>query len=150
MRRIATVGALGAVAAVAALAMATSGSGKAAKGAEEIRVLGEITAQHFIDNPPVGESAGDLVVFTERVSLSGRTIGEITGRCFLITPPASFQCSALAKLPKGTLTQVANVGEGPAKGAITGGTGRFRRARGTFRVEPIAEGRERITYRVLD
>ena len=150
MRRIATVGALGAVAAVAALAMAASGSGKAAKGAKEIRVLGEITAIHPVDNPPTGSSAGDSNVFTEDLFRGGRRIGRTTGSCFVITPPASFQCTAIAKLPGGKLTLLTNVAEGPATGAITGGTGRYSRARGTFRVEQLGEGRERITYRIHD
>jgi hypothetical protein len=92
-------------------------------------------------------------VFTEPLFQSGRRIGEITGSCTLISLPADFQCRAIAKLREGSLVVAANVGEaseGRSTGAITGGTGRFRRARGTVTVEPIAEGRERITYRVLD
>lgn len=44
---------------------------------------------------------------------------------------------------------LANTGEGPTTGAITGGTERSRHARGTFTAEPIGEGGERIVYRVL-
>lgn len=67
----------------------------------------------------------------------------------LITAPASFQCSAIAELLKGQLMLLANTGEGPTTGAITGGTERSRHARGTFTAEPIGEGGERIVYRVL-
>ena len=150
MRRITTIGTLGA-AALAALALATSGSGEPAKGPKEIRVMGQVTAIHPVDNPPAGPSAGDLNTFTEDLFRRGKRVGRTTGACFVITPPASFQCTAIAKLRKGQLMLSTNIGEGPAKGAITGGTGRFRRARGTFTVEPIEpieEGRERITYRV--
>ena len=152
MRRTATIGTLGVIAALA-LALAASGSGEPAKGAEVIRATGEITSQEFVDSPPGGESAGDLLVFTEPLFRSGRRIGEITGSCTMITPPARFQCRAIAKLRRGSLVVAANVdeaSEGRSTGAITGGTGRFRRARGTVTVEPIAEGRERITYRVFD
>jgi hypothetical protein len=135
---------------LAALALAASGSGEPAKGPKVIGVLGQITAIHPVDNPPMGASAGDSNVFTEDLFRRGRRIGRTTGSCFVITPPASFQCTAIAKLPGGKLMLLTDVAEGPATGAIIGGTGRYRRARGTFRVEPIGKDRERITYRVRD
>ncbi len=150
MKRISMLAALMAVAGVAALAASASGSGERATEAKTIRLEGEITAQQLVDNPPAGESAGDLGVFTENLSRAGRRIGELTGSCVLIRPPAYFQCSAIAQLPEGDLALTANVAEGGrSKGAVTGGTGRYRRARGTFAAKPVAEGRERITIRVL-
>ncbi len=148
MRHLRTFGLLVAATAVAVPTLTCSGSSQPAKGAAEIQVLGLITEQHVVDNPPAGESAGDLVVFGETLFRSGRQVGRTTGTCIVITPPASFQCTAIAKLPKGQLMLASNVGEEPATGAITGGTGRYSEARGTFRVEPISEGRERITYRI--
>ena len=150
MKRISMLAALMAVAGVAALAASASGSGERATEAKTIRLEGEITAQQPVDNPPAGESAGDLAVFTENLSRAGQRIGELTGSCVLIRPPAYFQCSAIAQLPEGDLALTANVAEGGrSKGAVTGGTGRYRRARGTFAAKPVAEGRERITIRVL-
>jgi hypothetical protein len=150
MKRISMLAALTAVAGVAALAASASGSDERATEAKTIRLEGEITAQQPVDNPPAGESAGDLGVFTENLSRAGRRIGEMTGSCVLIRPPAHFQCSAIAQLPEGDLALTANVAEGGrSKGAVTGGTGRYRRARGTFVAKPVAEGRERITIRVL-
>jgi hypothetical protein len=148
MKRTSMLAALTAVAGVGGLAATASGSGDPAAGM--IRLDGEITAQQFVDNAPAGPSAGDLAVFTERLSRAGRRFGQMTGSCVLITPPATFQCSAIAELPGGDLVLTANVSEGrPSKGAITGGTGRYRRARGTFVTRLVAEGRERITIRVL-
>jgi hypothetical protein len=150
MKRISTGLAVAAIAGLGAFAAAASGSGDPGRQASAIRLQGEITGQQLVDNPPAGESAGDLAVFTEHLSRAGRRIGEMTGSCVLIAPPAQFQCSAVAELPGGDLALTANVDEGGAsKGAITGGTGGYRRARGTFAVEPVAEGRERITIRVL-
>jgi hypothetical protein len=89
-------------------------------------------------------------VFTENLSQAGRRVGELTGSCPLIRPPAQFQCSAIAQLRGGDIALTGNVAEGgSSKGAITGGTGRYRRARGTFAATPVAEGRERITIRVV-
>lgn len=150
MKRISTLVALAAVTGLVALAAFASGSGDPGREAKTIRLPGEITSQHLVDNPPTGESAGDLAVFTERLSRAGRRIGEMTGSCVLIAPPARFQCSAIAELPEGDVAMTAIVPEGGASnGAITGETGRYRRARGTFAVNPITEGRERITMRVL-
>jgi hypothetical protein len=150
MRRITTIWVLGAAVAPWALPLGASCSGEPAKGPKVITVRGEITGTHAVDSPPAGPSAGDHSVFTEDLFGTGRRIGRTTGSCVVITPPASFQCTAIASLPEGQLTLLANIAEGPATGAITGGTGRYRKARGTFRVEPIGEGRERITYRVFD
>jgi hypothetical protein len=150
MKRNSMLGALAAVAGVGALAASASGSDKPGAEANTLRLEGEITAQRLVDNPPAGESAGDLAAITENLSRGGTRIGELTGSCVLIRPPAGFQCSAIAELPGGDLALTANVGEGGAsEGAITGGTGRYRRARGSFAAKPVAEGRERITIRVL-
>lgn len=148
MKRIRTLAALGIAAGLAAPAVAASGSDEHRRP-EVIRVEAEVIAGQSVDNPPAGASAGDLEVFTQRLARGGRELGRITGTCVVISPPAAFQCRAIAELPKGSLALVANLGEGPATGAITGGTRRYRRARGSFLVEPIAEGRERITFNVL-
>jgi hypothetical protein len=150
MTHIRTLAAATAVAGLTALAMAATGSGEPRKAAKEIRVLAEITTEQSVDNPPAGASAGDLHVFTQRLTRSGRRVGALGGTCVLLTPPAGFQCRAIAELPNGGLTVAANLGEGPATGAITGGTGRYRRARGSVRIEPLGEGRERIVFRPVD
>jgi hypothetical protein len=149
MKHIRTLAALAIVAALAAPAVAASGSGDERTDPDVIRVEAEVVARQSVDNPPAGESAGDLEVFTQQLSRGGRQVGRISGTCVVISPPAAFQCRAIAELPRGSLVLAANLGEGPATGAITGGTGRYRRARGSFLVEPVAEGRERITFRVL-
>jgi hypothetical protein len=148
MKRIRTLAALAIVAGLATPAVAASGSGDQRKGPEVIRVDAEVIAGQSVDNPPAGESAGDLEVFTQRLTRGGNQVGRLTGTCVVISPPAAFQCRAIAELARGSLALAANLGEGPATGAITGGTGRYRRARGSVLVVPVADGRERITFQV--
>jgi hypothetical protein len=72
MKRISTLVALTAVAGPVALAASASGSGDPGREAKTIRLQGEITGQQLVDNPPAGESAGDLAVFAEHLSRAGK------------------------------------------------------------------------------
>lgn len=152
MNRKQTIAALAGVAALLTLGVATNGSAEQAQSSATIRVQSELTAMNRVDNAPAGESAGDLFVFTERLSRGGRRIGRITRSCVLVQPPALFECTFTAALAGGRLavSEQADLTKKAFTGAITGGTGRYRRARGTVLVNVVGEGREVITFHVLD
>ena len=150
MKRLVITG----IAAVASLALVAgaNGDGKRPTGSKTIRLQAKLASIQPVDNAPAGESAGDLLVFAANLSEQGRQIGEITESCALVTPPALYQCTATASLPKGTLAIAGrpDLSKEVSKGAITGGTGGYRRARGTVRTERLSETTERITFRILD
>jgi hypothetical protein len=111
----------------------------------------------FVDTGPSGFSPGDLYVFSDRLFLASAPddqIGISDGRCVLIDPAAfRFDCSATIKLPDGevmvagTLTLV----EGTTSvGAIVGGTGAYRKARGegSTKLGPI-EGPHEVTIELI-
>lgn len=91
----------------------------------------------FVDIGPAGSSPGDFYVFSDRlfpVSSPDEQVGTSDGRCVLIDPATfRFDCSITAKLPDGelmiagTLTLVEGT---TSTGAIVGGTGAYRKARG--------------------
>jgi hypothetical protein len=91
----------------------------------------------FVDIGPAGFSPGDLYVFSDRLfplSTPDEQVGTSDGRCVLIDPATfRFDCSITAMLPDGqlmiagTLTLVEGT---TSTGAIVGGTGAYRKARG--------------------
>jgi hypothetical protein len=103
---------------------------------------------HFLDNPPeatlkhgVGSiSPGDMVLSTNPLEMEGKIVGKIRIACTATSAgstrnigAAGFICTAIAKIPGGTLVLVTeDDGKGPTVGAVTGGTGTYAGAQGTF------------------
>lgn len=119
----------------ASVAVASPGSSSTT---QIINLISRATAiNDFVDIGPAGFSPGDLYVFSDRlfpVSSPDEQIGTSDGRCVLIDPATfRFDCSATVKLPDGelmiagTLTLVEGT---TSTGAIVGGTGAYRKARG--------------------
>jgi len=93
-----------------------------------------------------GPTAGDANVFVDDVQRDGRTVGTSAGSCTIATITETRlvgACAATVTLPEGALTVQGAFDEDPRVGpgdfvwAVTGGTGRFAKARGevagTFR-----------------
>jgi hypothetical protein len=123
-----------------------------------IDIITRATAiNHFVDVGPRGPSPGDIYVFVDKVFFPSdptREVGEALGRCTLIDPAsARLGCNIRTSLPGGSLTSdgtLINVEGETSTGAITGGTGRFRNARGegTLDLGPL-EGPHRATFQVI-
>jgi len=83
---------------------------------------------------------GDLIVFTNPIADgSGKVVGKLQIQCVTTTGSPNFlkstaACTGSMVIPGGTLTLQALVRPGVAatNGAITGGTGAYANARGTF------------------
>jgi hypothetical protein len=108
----------------------------------------------FVDTGPAGPTPGDLYVFEDQIfktSKSTNAIGTAPGTCVLIDPAAlRYQCEITSKLPDGDISSsgILELRVGTVStGAITGGTGRFRNARGqaTLELGPL-EGPHKATY----
>jgi hypothetical protein len=110
----------------------------------------EVEHAQFVDNAPAGASAGDMLIFTERLLNSrGKVIGSDAATCVRLFDETSL-CTGVYKLPRGQL-MVQLVQPGPTgtyEQAITGGTGRYARARGTVTVAQQATGGDRFTFRI--
>lgn len=104
----------------------------------------------FIDRAPKKKlSAGDEVLFTNPLEAEGKIVGKIRAVCTASATSedvvaAGFICTALAKIPGGTLVLVVPLSEGDTgpEGAVTGGTGKYAGAHGTF---IIKQGRSSST-----
>lgn len=91
---------------------------------------------------PISVSPGDQLILTNRLTEGGRTIGKLRARCTAteaiakITDAAfaqaHFICEGMYTLPGGSLYANASIVKSGTKGVVTGGTGKYAGARGTF------------------
>lgn len=142
------------IALVAAGALALAASPAAATGHHgklTIKATSKLDQVRVIDNSPVGDSPGDLLVFTEKLyNARGRQIGSDSATCVRLFDPSSL-CTGVYRLAGGRLMvqleQPSLSGTVAYDQAITGGTGRYDGARGTVRVAQSASG-DRFTFKI--
>jgi hypothetical protein len=84
-------------------------------------------------------SAGDELVYTQQLrDGSAKTIGRLYGTCAAIVPGpltrARYRCDAVYSLPDGTIviSGLGRVGDPTTVAAVTGGTGAYANATGTY------------------
>jgi allene oxide cyclase len=124
-----------AVAVTAALLAAVTavGSGSKAHQGKAFTVIEHATTDATTDTGASGDSAGDVLTFANEVfdAKDSKKVGTDQGSCIRIVAGESYECSWTTFLPGGRITV-----EGPfydkkdSTLAITGGTGRYRNARG--------------------
>jgi hypothetical protein len=122
---------------VAAVSVHATPVGTAANP-EKIKFISRATPVNtVVDVGPAGSSPGDIYVFVDDVFLTtapSTKVGQALGRCTLVdAETGKFGCSIITTLPGGTITTDGTLINGspePLVGAITGGTGRYRNARG--------------------
>jgi allene oxide cyclase len=106
-------------------------------------VIEHATTDATTDTGAAGDSAGDVLTFANDVFNAADTkkVGTDQGYCIRTVPGVSYECNWTNMLEGGSITV-----EGPfydAKDsviAITGGTGRYRRARGTMKLHARENG----------
>ena len=117
------------------------GSGKG-RG-HTITVIEHATSDTTTDTGAAGDSAGDVLTFSNDVfdAADSKTVGTDNGYCIRTVAGAAYECNWTVFLSGGQITV-----EGPfydAKDstlAITGGTGRYRRIRGTMDLKSRENG----------
>lgn len=102
---------------------------------------------NFVDNPPeatlkhgvVSFSPGDMLITTNPLAMEGKVVGKIRIVCTATSAgdtkhpaEAGLACTGIARIPGGSLVLVAELSEGATEGAVTGGTGVYAGADGTF------------------
>ena len=110
-----------------------------------ITVIEHATSDTTTDTGAAGDSVGDVLTFANDLFDAGNTqkAGTDQGYCLRVVAGASYECTWTSFLPGGQI-----VVSGPfydAKDstlAITGGTGRYRNARGTMDLRARAGGTE--------
>ena len=110
---------------------------------------------HYVDVAPaaslkhgaVSISPGDEFITTNPLSMEDLVVGKSRVVCTATTfgstkrpNKAGFICSGIAKLPGGSLILAGEASEGVSEGAVTGGTGAYSGARGSFISRPERGG----------
>jgi allene oxide cyclase-like protein len=106
-------------------------------GTKTITVVEHATTDTTTDNVPLGDSPGDVLTFAneEFDETDTRKVGTNQGYCIRVVVGKSYECNWTNLLPGGQITV-----EGPFYDAddsvlaITGGTGRYRKARGEMKL----------------
>jgi hypothetical protein len=150
---------LAAALALAAATLAGSGSGASAQGGRTLSLteLDQGATFKHVRNTKTRSSranpAGDIIVFTNRVADgSGKVVGKVHNVCVTTDGARNFvdsvvTCHGTLVLGDGTLTfQLARrIGSDSGTGAVTGGTGGYAGANGSFVVDDQANGDSLVT-----
>jgi allene oxide cyclase len=130
------------VVAVAAWAGPTH-HGRGSHGGKSITVIEHATTDATTDTGAAGDSAGDLLTFANDVfdAADANKVGTDQGYCVRVVAGTSYECNWTTFLPRGQI-----VVQGPffdaqdSTLAITGGTGRYAKARGTMELHARENG----------
>src|SRR4051812_9283582 len=137
------VGILVLAAAVSAWAAGSGDAGHSGNSGKTLTVIEHATTDTTTDTGAPGDTVGDVLTFANEVFDAGDTakVGTDQGYCIRVVKGASYECNWTTFLPGGQI-----VVEGPfldaanSTLAITGGTGRYRGARGTMDLRSVAGG----------
>jgi allene oxide cyclase len=147
------------VATLASASVALAGGGSADHGAHQaVKLAGKTVQLNLVDAGEPGFTLGDQVAFSDDLrTLDGKPAGFDGGVCTLVriadakTQTGTAQCQVTYSLDGGQITTQAlgtltNGGfVGTQNAAITGGTGRYRAARGESQLEFVRPGELKIT-----
>ena len=137
---------------IAGVAAVTLGSVAVASGdkgggndrhAKKIVVVERATTDTVIDNAPTGDSIGDTIAFGNELFDKTNTtkVGTDQGSCVRTTVGVAFECTFTNSLKGGQITvEGPFLDAGDSTLAITGGTGRYRKARGFMALHSLENG----------
>jgi allene oxide cyclase len=137
---------------VLVLAAALAGPAAASARSSHIRVIEHALTDATTDTGAPGDSAGDILTFANPVfdRRDARQVGTDQGYCIRVVAGRSYECTWTTLLKGGQImVQGPFYDAGDSTLAITGGTGRYRRARGTMHLHALAGGTKyRFDFRV--
>jgi hypothetical protein len=149
--------------AIGGVTFASAGARDADDGGstQMIRVVGKEVDSTFLDLGGADLGVGDQFAFSNDLFSGGEKVGEDGGLCIVTRVTAggatTWKCVGSNTLPGGQITAQGLVTYGPGEEikadpylfAITGGTGRYRAARGEVKIEETSAVRLRITFRIF-
>jgi hypothetical protein len=134
------------VIAAGSLATAAAASPHAARAHHQrtIRVIEHAVTDATTDTGAAGDSAGDILTFANPVFNRHDTkeVGSDQGYCVRVVVGKSYECTWTTFLKHGQIVvQGPFYDAGDSTLAVTGGTGRYRRARGTMKLHARPDGK---------
>jgi allene oxide cyclase len=144
MKRLLVLPALVA-AGVLTFAVVSGDAGTSGTGGKVIHVIEHATTDTVTDTGPAGDSVGDVLTFANDVfdATDTNEVGTDQGYCIRVVAGVSWECNYTTFLARGQITV-----EGPfydaadSTFAITGGTGKYRNARGQLELKSRNGGTE--------
>ena len=145
MRRIAVkVVSLALVVALAGAVAAWAGGGHHGKGSgRALTVIEHATTDTTTDTGAKDDSAGDILTFANQVfdRADAHPVGTDQGYCIRVVAGKSYECNWTTSLAGGQITvEGPFLDAGDSTLAITGGTGRYRNARGFMKLHSLENG----------
>ncbi|XVV00457.1 allene oxide cyclase barrel-like domain-containing protein [Actinosynnema sp. CA-248983] len=141
--------------AVGGCSVAEGATETAARDRVEVLELGVRNEQYqSLDLGTPGLSLGDMDVYSGKAIKDGQVVGHGGGSCQVIHvegDDVDMQCVITMNLEQGSVTMQAQWSRGvsPLDMAITGGTGTYRKARGTVRFWDIGTPNERARAEII-
>jgi allene oxide cyclase len=123
-----------------------------AKGGKTLTVIEHATTDATTDTGAPGDSAGDILTFANDVfdRKDTRKVGTDQGYCIRTVPGVSYECSFTTLLAGGQLVVADPFYDAKDSVlAITGGTGRYRNARGTMELHAREGGKFVFVFHIL-
>jgi allene oxide cyclase len=145
---------VGAAAIVALGSVAVAGGHKGKdndRRATKVTVVERATTDTVIDNAPVGDSIGDTLAFGNQLfdKTNTKQVGTNQGSCVRTAVGVSWECSWTNSLKGGQIVvQGPFLDAGDSVLAITGGTGKYRDARGTMKLHAIDATSFQFTFHI--
>jgi hypothetical protein len=108
-----------------------------------VTVIEHATTDATTDTGTAGDSSGDILTFANEVfdGADAQKVGTDQGYCIRIVVGKSYECNWTTILASGQITvegPFLDVGDSTL--AVTGGTGRYRNARGFMKLHPLENG----------
>jgi allene oxide cyclase len=135
------------LAGVLLLAVAVSawagGDDRSGNSGKTLTVVEHATTDATTDTGDPGDTAGDVLTFANDVFNAGDTakVGTDQGYCIRVVKGAAYECTWTTFLAGGQIVVAGPfLDAGNSTLAITGGTGRYRGARGTMDLRSLAGG----------
>jgi hypothetical protein len=160
MRRVALIGSVSALALGLAGVLSSSAASQAAEPTAAKTLSFDVVFSPFTliaannerdPNSPI--ALGDEIVFRDQLFSKGRQVGDDAGSCVVaaVTPEIVANCTAVFRVPGGTITSqfVSMPGPAPKDLALTGGTGAYRSIGGDGTLVEFGDGTGTLTLRVL-
>jgi hypothetical protein len=149
--------------AVASVASAgDKGSSRSGHGhAIVLHLLAREVEETYVDVGAPDYSQGDVFVFNNHLFRKGKKVGEDGGTCTVsrVAPDgaSTIYCTGSNSLPGGQIATAGLVDYGPEEEfkqdpyslPITGGTGKYRKARGEVEIRELSTQAFRLTFRVI-
>jgi hypothetical protein len=145
---------LAAAIAVVIGASASSGASASGHGATTLHLTFRTSFAKTFEQPPEGESAGDLSVFGGNLRSGGKPAGKFQAECVHVSSDHS-QCSLTGSVRGGQIAAVPAYGKGfsgtqpVSRYPIVGGTGSYQSARGYIDEQDTGQGSGRLTIHIL-